>query len=77
MFLSGGSAAVSDANNITQTGVYKAINATANTPVTGGHYVIYHATYTDSEAYQMAISATLRLYIRTMQGSTWSAWQEK
>lgn len=76
-FLSGGSAAVSDVNNITQTGVYKTVNSTANTPVTGYHYVIYHAVYTDTEAYQMAISATLRLYVRTMQSSTWGAWQEK
>lgn len=76
-YLDGSANAITDANDIPKTGIYKAVNSTAHTPSVG-HYTIYHMEYTNEEKTQLAIATSNgKLYTRVYYNNAWSTWSEK
>ena len=72
--LYGGGSAISNANDITETGSYVCNNSTTNTPATA-HYVLLHYKYNATEASQLALRINnLHVYYRYKYNSTWSEW---
>ena len=70
--------ALSDCNSATETGRYKTVNNTSNTPVTG-HFVLDVIRYNNAEISQVArLSYSTRVFVRGTgdNGSTWTTWQE-
>lgn len=77
IYLNGSTNAITDANDIPKTGIYKAVNSTANTP-SAGHFTIYHIEYTNEEKTQLAIATNSgKLYTRVYYNNAWSTWSEK
>lgn len=75
--LSANTDAITDCNAITDTGIYKAINSTSNTPASNYHYVIYHATYSPTEKTQYAIrNSDSAMFARVYYNNAWTSWQE-
>ena len=75
--LSGNTNPITDCNALTDTGIYKAINSTLNTPVANTHCVIYHALYTSGEMTQVALNTPDgAAYTRVYYGDTWSSWRK-
>lgn len=65
-----------DANLITETGLYSTSNTTANVPLQYGliFHIKRHSTNYIQSFYQNSSGAN---YIRTMNGTTWTAWIEQ
>lgn len=76
VYLDGSADAITDANDILKTGIYKAINSTAHTP-SANHYTIYHVEYTNEEKTQLAIATNSgNVFSRVYYADSWSAWVE-
>lgn len=69
---------ITDANNIAESGFFRAPTGTLNVPVPGNGWFIYHACAVANYGTQIAVSmaSSRQVFIRNIINGTWTAWLE-